>query len=449
MRKILVISGLLLWMGAATVNAQTTLSEKPNEFALDFFEKVIEARKDSSVIVSPLGVSFVLGILDCGACGQTAQEINSALGTNDAAAMAQWHHSLMTTLPTLDDQTELGIANAIVLNSAKGFTLLPAYAEQMQTQYEALIESKDFGDAATLDYINNWGKEQTRRMIPQVLRRLSPSMVSLLMNALCFKGVWSKTFDPEMTSRDRFLTADGKYEEVAMMHANDSYPYAANDLYKTVRLDYGHGSYSMYVLLPEWDHTITEVLSAMKTTTLSGTGDWMQAPVMTDDVHLSLPQFTSESDLSLVDILKACGISAMFDPSRADFSGMADLNDLDENLYVELFKQVAKIEVDENGTKAAAVTIGGMAETAIPNNEFNACRPFLYVIVENVSHTICFMGQFTGKGTDASARPINTGISAPTAGQKPRNIYDLQGRRLLNAPKEGVYITDGKKRIAR
>ena len=443
MNRILLVSGLLLTLGTAAENAQTMLSEESNEFALNFFEKVIEARKDSSVIVSPLGVSFVLGMLDSGASGQTAHEINSGLGTNDAAALTQWHHSLMTALPTLDDKTELGIANAIVLNSAKGFSLLPAYAELMQTQYEALIESKDFSDAATLDYINNWGKEQTKGMIPQVLKRLNTSMVSLLMNVLYFKGVWSKTFDPELTSRDHFLTADGKYEDVAMMHANDSYPYAAYDLYKTVRLDYGKGSYSMYVLLPEWGHTIAEVLAAMKTS------DWMQAPVMTDDVHLSLPQFSSESDLNLVDILKACGISAMFDPSRADFSGMTDLSDLDENLYVELFKQVTKIEVDENGTKAAAVTIGGMAETAIPNNEFNACRPFLYVIVENVSHTICFMGQFTGKGTDASARPINTGISAPTAGQKPRNIYDLQGRRLLNAPKEGIYITEGKKRMAR
>ena len=449
MRRLLLVSGLLLTLGTAAVNAQATLSEKSNEFAINFFEKVIGARKDSSVIVSPLGVNFVLGMLDSGASGQTAHEINSALGTNDAATLAEWHHSLITTLPTLDDKTELGIANAIVLNSAKGYSLLPAYAEQMQTQYEALIESKDFGDAATLDYINNWGKEQTRRMIPQVLRRLNPSMVSLLINALYFKGVWSKTFDPELTSRDCFLTADGKYEEVAMMHANDSYPYAAYDLYKTVRLDYGKGSYSMYVLLPEWGHTITEVLAAMKTSTLSGTGDWMQAPVMTDDVHLSLPQFSSESELSLVDILKACGVSAMFDPSCADFSGMSDLSDLDENLYVELFKQVAKIEVDENGTKAAAVTIGGMAETAIPNNEFNACRPFLYVIVENVSHTICFMGQFTGKGTDASARPINTGISAPAADKKSRNIYDLQGRRLEVTPKNGIYIVEGKKRMAK
>ena len=449
----------MLTMGAAEMNAQTEYSRESNDFALNFFEKVMEVRKDSSVIVSPLGVSFVLGMLDYGAKGQTAQEINSALGTTDAEALAEWHHSLMTTLPTLDDKTELGIANAILLNSAKGFSLLPTYAEQMQTQYEALIENKDFYQQATLDFINDWGKEQTKGMIPQVLKQLNPDMVSLLMNALYFKGVWSKTFDPELTSRDRFLTADGKHEEVAMMHANDSYPYAANGLYKTVRLDYGrsssarsypkgleNGAYSMYVMLPEWNHTIAEVLTAMKSS------DWMSAPVMTDDVHLSLPQFSSESNLDLKDILKALGMSAMFAPGQADFSGMIDLGDTDDRLFISMFKQVARIEVDENGTKAAAVTITGTETTSIPNNEFNACRPFLYAIVENSTHTICFIGQFTGKGTDASARPINvTNISRPKSDNTPATgiLFDLTGRRVLTAPQTGIYIRNGKKILVR
>ena len=443
MKKNLLCIGMLLTVGTAEMNAQTEYSRESNDFALNFFEKVMEVRKGSSVIVSPLGVSFVLGMLDCGAKGQTAQEINSALGTTDAAALAEWHHSLMTTLPTLDDKTELGIANAILLNSAKGFSLLPTYAEQMHTQYEALIESKDFYQQTTLDFINDWGKEQTKGMIPQVLKQLNPDLVSLLMNALSFKGVWSKTFDPELTSKDYFLTADGKHEEVAMMHANDSYPYAANDLYKTVRLDYGTGAYSMYVMLPEWNHTIAEVLTAMKSC------DWMSAPEMTEDVHLSLPQFSSESDLNLKDILKALGMSAMFAPGQADFSGMIDLGDTDDRLFISMFKQVARIEVDENGTKAAAVTITGTETTSIPNNEFNACRPFLYAIVENSTHTICFIGQFTGKGTDASARPIKTvtGILRPQSGNTPEagNLFDMTGRRVLTPPQKGIYIRNGRK----
>ena len=441
MKRTLLCIGLLLTMSLAQYAAllmplQTSGSDN---FALNFFEKVVEARGDSSVIVSPLGVSFVLGMLDGGADGQTAQEINHALGAADADALTQWHHQLMATLPTLDDKTELGIANAIVLNSAKGFTLLPTYAAQMERLYEALITSRDFGNPSTLDYINGWGKEQTKGMIPRVLKQLSPNMVSLLMNALYFKGVWSKTFDPELTARDYFLTPDGKYEEVAMMHANGAYPYAANDIYRTVRLDYGNGSYSMYLMLPDWGHTIREVLAQMKET------DWMSAPVMTDDVNLAIPQFTSESSLDLTDVLKALGMPTMFDPGQADFSHMADLSDLDGNLFISLFKQVARIEVDENGTKAAAVTVAGVETTAIPNNGFIANRPFLYAIVENTTSTICFMGQFTGKGPDASARPIGSGIPSPTTDTQPESLYDLMGRRLTAMPKGGIYIKDGKK----
>ena len=198
----------------------------------------------------------------------------------------------------------------------------------------------------------------------------------------------------------------------------------------------------MYVMLPEWNHTIAEVLTAMKSS------DWMSTPVMTDDVHLSLPQFSSESDLDLKDILKALGMPTMFAPGQADFSGMIDLGDTGDRLFISMFKQVARIEVDENGTKAAAVTITGTEATSIPNNDFNACRPFVYVIVENSTHTICFIGQFTGKGTDASACPINvTSISRPQSGNTPvaDNLFDMTGRRVLTPPQKGLYIRNGRK----
>lgn len=432
-----------LTLGMTIVPARPEQTQVNNIFSLNFFEKVLNMKGDSSVIASPLGVSFMLGMLDNGAVGETAQEINQVMGVTDAGMLASYQQNLMMTFLTLDERAEFNVANSIVLNNSLGCSFLPAYVDKMQTKYDALIRSLDFRQPSTLDYINNWSSEKTKGRIPQLLKKLDPILLSVLMNAIYFKGIWSKTFDPKLTCKDHFIAADGTVQEISMMHSDTARAYADNGTFKTVKLDYGNGSYSMYVMLPEWSHSISDVLNVMKTT------DWMKAPKMADGLDVCLPQFTSESDIRLNDIIEDMGMPAMFNPVKADFSGMVDLSTLSDNLYVTLFRQKAKIEVDENGTKAVAVTVAGMEVTGMSDTSFYANRPFLYAIVENATSTICFIGQYTGVGEDVAAKGIGTRILKPIVEQHHRGLYNLSGSKLNAESGSGIYIKDGTKMIAK
>jgi serine protease inhibitor len=428
-----------LTLGMTMVSAQTEQTKVNNDFSLNFFENVINLKGDSNLVVSPLGVDFVLGMLDSGATGQTAEEINKALGVTDAGALASYHQNLMKTLSTSDDSAEFDIANCIILNQNAGFSFLPAYTDNMQTKYDALIRSMDFNAPSTLDYINNWSSENTKGMVPKILKDLSPNLVSLFMNALYFKGIWNDPFDTNWTTMLNFYAADGTKHYVEMMVSANAREYAENDTFQTLKMDYGNGSYSMYILLPQKGRSFSDVLSIMKKT------DWMKAPKMNQSLNVFLPKFTTESTIDLKDIMKAMGMPTMFDAAKADFSGMVDIKDI--NLYVDLFMQKAKILVDENGTEAASTTIAGAMPSGMAQNIFYAARPFLYAIVENASSTICFMGQYTGIGATSAAKDAD-GILNPVVENHQKALYDLGGRKLNAAPSKGVYIVDGKKVMA-
>jgi serpin B len=423
------------------VSGQTEQTQVNNDFSLNLFEKVISLKGDSSVVVSPLGVNFMLGMLDNGATGQTAEEINKTLGVSDASILASYHQNMMTTYRALDPKTEFGIANCIILNQTKGYSFLPAYVDSMQTKYNALIRFMNFNESSTLDYINHWSSEKTKGMIPQILGNLNPNLVWVLMNSIYFKGIWSTLFDPNFTSNGQFLAADGSKQIVKMMSSEVAREYAENDTYQILKLDYGNKSYSMYFILPQKGCSLLDVISAMKKT------DWIKTPKMTQRLGVGLPKFTTESFIDLSGIIKGMGMPTMFDPAKADFSDMMDFSKLADNLYVDMFLQKAKIEVDENGTKAAATTVTG-GTTGLMEHYFYANHPFLYAIVENATSTICFIGQYTGIGA-ASTEDGTDGIVNPIEEIHQKGLYDISGRKLNAVPSKGLYIMDGKKMIAK
>ena len=399
-----------------------------NDFAFNLFRK---ARGDKSKILSPLSITFALGMLNNGADGQTLQEINQTLGFGDAGADAinVFCQKMLKESNTLDEKTKAMIANTIFVNEGFGYRLQEGFIDKANTFYDAQPQNRNFADGETMDVINQWASDHTMGMIPEVLKEdsFNPDAVSYLLNALYFKGIWSNPFRKENTQEESF----GGGDEVPMMHQfKEGLLYTENDLYQAVRLPYGNGAYRMDVFLPREDKTVGEVLE-----TLSGS-NW-QPEYENTDVDLKLPRFETDTNQDLVGVMAGLGMPKAFSID-AEFPYFCN-----GDPYISQMFQVAKIKLDEEGTEAAAVTVIEMTESIPQRADFHADRPFLYIISEQSTGAIFFIGQYTG-GVTADIRTDIVGTkSEPKTGAN-NLIYNLSGQRLSQEPVRGLYIKNGK-----
>ena len=402
-----------------------------NDFAFNLFRK---ARGDESKILSPLSITFALGMLNNGADGQTLKEINQTLGFGEAGADAinAFCQKMLKESNTLDEKTKALIANTIFVNEGLGYRLQEGFVDKVNTYYDAQPQNRDFNDGETMDDINQWASDHTMGMIPTVLDSLTfdPTVVSYLLNALYFKGIWSSPFRKENTQDEPF----GGGEDVPMMHQEKSVRYAENDLYQAVRLPYGNGAYRMDIFLPREDKTVGEVLESLN-------GSNWQPKYEYRSVDLKLPRFETDTNQDLIGIMSDLGMPKAFS-LYAEFPYFCNSPCCIGNMF-----QVAKIKLDEEGTEAAAVTVIEIEPTGMPPQPvpFHANRPFLYVISEQSTGAIFFIGQYTG-GVTAD---IRTGIVATKAEPKPaanNQVYNLSGQKV-NTSYKGIVIQNGKKYI--
>ncbi len=420
------------WFNASAFNApkeiELTEDEQQlivgnNNFAFNLFRK---ARGDKSIIMSPLSITYALGMLNNGAAGQTQQEINQVLGFGKAGAdgINQFCHKMLTEAETLDSKTKSLIANTIFVNEGFGYRLQDDFTKKAHDYYNAEPQNRNFGDGQTMDIINQWASNHTEGLIPSVLdnETFNPLAVSYLLNALYFKGAWSHPFDAAETKEEAF----GSGAKVPMMHKYfPEFDYTENELYQAVNLPYGNGAYQMTVFLPRKDKTIGDVLESLN-------GSNWQVKNSHCDVDLKLPRFETDTNLQLVDIMSALGMPSAF-AETAEFPYFCNTP-----VYIGNMFQVAKIKLDEEGTEAAAVTVIEMVKASIPKTaEFHATRPFFYVISEQSTGSIFFIGQYMGD--------ITTGISTFQRQITSKEyIYNLQGQRISTLQK-GLNIVNGQK----
>ena len=361
-----------------------------NEFAFNLFRKVAEEPK--SAIISPISITFALGMLNNGAAGKTQAEINKVLGYGYTGAdgINDFCRKMLTEAPSLDKLTKLLIAKTIYVD--KGYELKPAFKEKAKTYYDAEPETLDFHDAKTMDVINQWASDHTEKMITDVLDEdsFNPDFVSYLLNATYFKGAWAKKFDKGNTREDTFWGTVG-VKKVPMMHQEQQFEYTDDDICQVLRMPYGNGAYSMTILLPLEGKTIKDVLKSMTAKKWNNLKDMETALA-----DVMMPRFELSSHLGLNEIMSELGMPTAFDEGNADFSSFCDLP-----TYIGLMKQVARIKVNEEGTEAVAVPVIGMGYKDSLSQEpkriiFHANRPFLYVISEKSTDAIFFIGQFIG-----------------------------------------------------
>jgi serpin B len=363
-----------------------------NDFAFKLFRELVA--EDKSLIVSPISITYALGMLNNGAAGETQAQINKVLGFGDTGAdgINSFCSKMLTEAPNLDKLTKVMIANTIFMN--KDYVLKQEFISKAKQFYDAEPETRDFNDGQTLDVINKWGSDHTMGMIPEVLNKgsFNPYAVSYLLNAIYFKGAWAEKFDKADTKDEEFQTGTGK-KQVPMMHQEHEFNYAEDELCQALRLPYGNRAYNITLLLPKEGKTVNDVLQTLTKDT------WQRYRWMCNSaiVDVKLPRFESNSDIGLKDIMTKLGMPNAFDDQLAEFPNFCNVP-----TYIGLMKQVAKIKLNEEGTEAAAITVIGMDNEAMAEPQepqhvnFHANRPFLYVISEQSTGAIFFIGKYVG-----------------------------------------------------
>ena len=416
------------------------LVEQNNDFA---FRLMREVSRGQDLILSPLSITYALGMLNNGAAGQTQQEICSVLGGADVGspeAINQFCRKMMTESGLLDPTTKVSIANTIYVNEP--YQLKPSFVEKANTYYDAQPERRDFHDGQTVDVINQWASDHTQKMIEKVLDKetFNPDYVSYLLNAIYFKGAWQNKFDEKNTKEEVFDHAGYTKEltTMPMMSQAEEFAYAEDDDYQAVRLPYGNGAYSMTVLLPKL--TGSKIVNTVPQVPTAAQFGQLCRNMRSTMVYLKLPRFETKTDMFLNDVMSALGMPTAFS-LRAEFPEFCNVE-----TYIGLMKQVARIKLDEQGTEAAAVTIIGDLAIGMPEYaEFYATRPFLYIISEQSTGAIFFVGALTCSNGPVEGGTV--GIGQPTPDDQPTTagqLYNLNGQRLSAPPAEELYIENGR-----
>lgn len=375
-------------------DAQHEMVNNNNSFAFSLYNKTMGM---NSRVVSPLSVTYLMSMLANGADGETQKQILATLGWAGEGIQQpslqdinDYSRMLIEKTARLDKAVTVEIANYVAVN--KEFKLNSKFQKSVERDYKAGVESLNFTSPSTLKRINDWCNDRTHGMIPSIINELDPDAVSYLMNAIYFNGTWKDKFSKEETKQEMFRGYTRDIQYVDMMHRHGEYFYADGDGYSAVSIPYGNGAFRMTVILPSEGSFLRDVMASMD----GGKFQALQRSMEKCNVDLKIPRFTTEVDLPLNDIISALGAPLIFSP-QADFSQFAR-----GDFYVSKMFQKAKIEVSEEGTKAAAVTAAIMMMSAVRpekkrNVVFHADSPFAYIISENSTGSIYFMGQYTGK----------------------------------------------------
>lgn len=370
---------------------QQRLIEADNAFGLDLFRMLSEAAPDTNVFASPLSVSMALGMTLNGADGETRAEMERTLrlaGLSPDEINASYH-TLIDLLTTLDDDVRFEIANSIWYRDT--FSVEQAFLDLNTAHFDAAVQALDFDGPEAPNRINAWVDEKTHGKISQIVDGpIDPQTVMYLINAVYFNGDWTHPFDEEMTRDDAFTQADGTTTPVRMMAMYDaSFPYLAHDAFQAVDLPYGDSLFTMTIFLPREGVSIDDFVDTLDADDWNA---WTAALSPTKLTSLQLPKFKLEYKTSLKDALSALGMEAAFQPGRADFSG---INPNQRDLHISDVLHKTFVEVDEEGTEAAAVTSVVVGVTSIGPDPITMRidRPFVFAIREQATGTILFIGK--------------------------------------------------------
>lgn len=335
--------------------------------------------KDQNYMISPFSIKMAMMMAANGANGYTQKEILSALGVSSIDEYNQKASDIITRYNSNKD-VNLNVANSIWLNKTEAMSanFKDTYKKIISDFYKGVAREESADTIASK--INDFIAKETKNKITNVLPSKEPAdFLSALVNTIYFKGSFENQFDTDNTRKDTFTDRNGDKSEIDFMNQTKHFGYYENDGVQMLKMNYSGRDIAMYILLNynDKDVDINDIISKMEY----------------KKVSVSMPKFKTEFNKSFVDVLKQMGINIAF-TNAADFSNMFD--DVEAHISDVIHKTF--IEVDENGTEAAAATVILIAKSSLPMpeeiKEFKANRPFTYFIRDEVSDEILFLGEY-------------------------------------------------------
>ena len=378
-----------------TATAQPTVTDEFKtsftDFSLTTFRETVKGGTGNKLF-SPLSAALCLALVNNGANGETRAQLESLFGM-ETDELNRTMYAFTENLYSSND-CKLNIANSIWMKE-NALQVNPNFLQTNADWYGAQAYSAPF-NGNTVQDINNWCHNQTQGKISKILNDIPNDAVMYLINAVDFDAKWQVKYERGDIEQGIFHNDNGTNSEVVMLHSEES-RYFIDDNSVGFAKNYMDNKYSFMALLPDEGVDIYEYIESLNGEKWAGlleSGDYNRADYEWREVHARIPEFSYEIELSLNAILQSLGVTDMFDPMKADFSGI----DSTQPLWCDTVKQKAIIEVDRNGTKAAAITWAGVkCMGAAPAEELYITldRPFVYAVVENEHHLPIFIGAVT------------------------------------------------------
>lgn len=382
-------------------NAAISLSpyaSSVNSFGCDTFTRL--KNNNDNTFISPLSIHMALSMLACGAEGETYNQLANTLGISDLNA---WSSAMSTYVRgSLDKDVQLHIANSVWLGQRLNPSPDEIFVTPLRNNYNAEIFKDVPFDMSTVDKANAWASEKTNKMIPKIVNEFSDDTVAMLMNAIYFDAQWTKKFYEENTADEIFKGSKGNTTVKMMNMSRVSKKYFKNDYMKGLEMTYGSGKYAMDILLSADDNANTaDVWNSLTKEQRENTILEFAKNVPYSNIKtLKVPKFDLEYsvDSALKTVLQNMGIADAFDEGKANLSKLGTAKN-GGNIYVSDIIHKTALKVDENGTKAAAVTAiiaeatSAMIKEPVYDIEFIVDRPFILMIRDTVSGMVLFMGE--------------------------------------------------------
>lgn len=369
-----------------TVN--TRLVTANTNFGFNLFNEIRKAEQNQNIFISPFSVSVALAITLNGASGETEQAMTHTLQLQGLGpeSINTGYAQLRQALQAPNPKGTLTIANS--LWARQGVLFKQDFLQRNTQFFGAEISTLDFNDPSASKTINQWVDTNTNGKIKKIVDdKIDPLTVLFLINAIYFKGTWQTEFDSSHTRDGTFHLATGGEKQVPMMARLGGYPYYENyeENFQAISLPYGDGKISMYIFLPARGSDFNTFLEHLNAENWE---NWM-SQFHEQRVSVVIPKFKLEYEKTLNNPLQALGMEIAFG-GRADFSRMSPLG-ISPGLYIREVVHKTVVEVNEEGTEAAAATsVGIRATSASP--AFIVDRPFFFAIRDNNTKTVLFMG---------------------------------------------------------
>ncbi|XP_078266176.1 glia-derived nexin-like [Rhinoraja longicauda] len=364
-------------------------SEVGSDLGMKIFEQVASSQPTENIIMSPHGIVSLLWMLQFGAGGITKNQLNQVLKYSKSGTYGRLKKA-QNSLTASKNKDVVSLAYGIFV--PHDFTLQKGYIKQSSEIYQAQPINVNFAESETAaSIINKWADTHTKGMIKEIISpdTLDEATKIVVANAIYFKGAWKSNFDVAKTHEAAFTGADGEVYQVPMMAQKSvfkigkaSTPMSVD--YNVLQLPY-NGAVSMFIILPMDSSTkLTEIIPHINEL---GVKNWKKI-LKSTSLTISIPRFTAETETNMEKLLEPLGITNIFDKDKANFKNLSKF----KHLYVSQILQKAKIEVNEEGTKASAMTAAIMLMKSF-GPQFVVNRPFLYIIWHESAGTILFTGQ--------------------------------------------------------